>query len=158
MKRQISILSEEIRYCFPDLKDFQKCFRFVNNPFGTKVGDLNSQENLLQEQFIDSNGNARRLFSEKSCSNSWIEIAQTYLDISKLALKIPIPFPKTYEYESAFSLLAIKTNAQNWLDAIHNMRIALFETEPNITKLIAQKQVHPSHCYHKRKNQRVYLR
>jgi len=50
------------------LEDFQKYCRFVNNPFGTSVGDLLPQDNLLQEQFIDlvNNGNARSLFSEKS--------------------------------------------------------------------------------------------
>ena len=53
IKRHISILSEEIRQYFPDLKDFQKYFRFVNNRFGTSVGDLPSQDNLLQIQVID---------------------------------------------------------------------------------------------------------
>ena len=87
-KRHISILGEEIRHYFPDLEDFQKYCRFVNNPFGTSFGDLPSQDNLLQEQFIDlvNDGNARRLFSEKSCSDFWIEMAQTYPNISKIAL------------------------------------------------------------------------
>ena len=53
MKRHISVLGEEIRHYFPDLEDFQKYCRFVNNPFKTSVGDLPSQDNLLQEQFID---------------------------------------------------------------------------------------------------------
>ena len=68
MKRHIYILGEEIRHYFPDLTDFQKYCRFLNNPFGTSVGDLPSQDNLFQEQFIDlvNDGNARRLFSEKS--------------------------------------------------------------------------------------------
>ena len=62
------------------------------------------QNNLLQEQFIDlvNEGNARRLFGEKPCSDFWIEMAQTYPDISKMALKVLIPFPTTYECESAF--------------------------------------------------------
>ena len=63
-----SILGEEIRHYFPDLEDFQKYCRFVKNPFGTSVGDLPSQDNLLQEQFIDlvNDGNARRLILVKS--------------------------------------------------------------------------------------------
>ena len=112
VKRHISILDEDIRDFFPDLENFQKYCRFVNNPFGTSFGDLPSQDNLLQEQFIDlvNDGNARRLFSEKSCSDFWIEMAQTY--ISKIALKVLIPFPTTYECESAFSsLLGIKPKA-----------------------------------------------
>ena len=130
------------------MEDFQKYCRFVNNPFGTSVGDLPSQDNLLQEQFLDlvNGGNARRVFSEKSYSDFWIEMAQIYLDISKVALKVLVPFPTTYECESAFSaLLSIKPTARNRLDAIHDMRVALSKTEPNIAELTAQKQVHPSH-------------
>ena len=148
MKPHISILGEEIRHYFFDLEDFQRYCRFVNNSFGTSVGDLPSQDNLLQEQFIDlaNDENVRRLFSEKSCSDFWIEMAQTFPDISKMALKVLIPFPTTYECESVFSaLLAIKPKARNRLDAIHDMRVTLSKTEPNIAELIAQKQVHPSH-------------
>ena len=47
IKRRISILVEEIRQCFPDLEDFQKYCRFVNNPFRTIVGDLPSHDNWL---------------------------------------------------------------------------------------------------------------
>ena len=65
--------------------------------------------------------------------------------INKMALKVLIPFPTTYECESAFSaLLSIKPTARNRLDAIHNVTVALSKTEPNIAELIAQKQVHPS--------------
>ena len=54
-KRHISIFGEGIRpYNFPDLKDFQKYFCFVHNPFVTNVGDLPSQDNLLEEEFIDT--------------------------------------------------------------------------------------------------------
>jgi len=67
----MSILGEEIWKFFPDLEDFQKYCRFVNNSFGTSVGNLPSLDNLLQEQFIDlvKNGNARSLFGEKSYSD-----------------------------------------------------------------------------------------
>ena len=105
MKRHISILGEEIRQYFRDLKDFQKYCRFVNNLFGTSVGGLPSQDNLLEEQFIDmvNDGNVRSLFSEKYCGGVWIEMAQTYPDISKMALRakivyslrVLIPFPTT---------------------------------------------------------------
>ena len=104
MKRHISILGEEIWHYFPNLEDFQKYCRFVNNPFGTSVGHQPSQDNLLQEQFIDlvNEGNVRRLFGEKPCSDFWIKMAQTYPDISKMALKVLIPFPTTYEVNLHF--------------------------------------------------------
>ena len=50
MKRYISIFGEKSRQYFLDLEDFQKYGRFVNNTVGTSVGDLPSQDNLLQEQ------------------------------------------------------------------------------------------------------------
>jgi len=63
-----------------------------------------------------------------------------------MALKVLIPFPTTYERESAFSaLLSIKPTARNRLDAINDVTVALSKKEPNIAELIAQKQVHPSH-------------
>ena len=143
MKRHISILGEEIWHYFPDLEDFQKYCRFVNNPFGTSGGDLPSQDNLLQEQFIDlvNDGNARRLFSEKSCSDFWIKMAQTYPDISKMALKVLIPFPTIYECESCHQA---KSSKPVGCDSLF-MRVVLSKTEPNIAELIAQKQEHPSH-------------
>ena len=53
-------------------------------------------------------------------------MAQTYLDISKMALKVLIPFPTTYVCKYAFSaLLTIKQKARNRLDGIHYMRVAL---------------------------------
>ena len=91
-----------------------------------------------------NDGNAR-LFSEKPCSDFWIEMAQTYPNILKMALKVLIPFPTTYECDSAFSaLLTIKSKARNRLDVIHDMRVALSKTEPHIAELIAKKEVHPS--------------
>jgi len=44
-----------------------------------------------------NDGNARSLFSENPCSYFWIEMTQTYPDISKMALKVLIPFPTIYE-------------------------------------------------------------
>jgi len=108
----------------PWLWRFSQVLSFCKQPFWNKP----SQDNLLQEQFIDlvNDGNVRSLFSEKSYSDFWIDMAQIYSNISKMAMKVLIPFPTTYEYESAFSaLLAIKPNARNRFDAVHDMRVAL---------------------------------
>ena len=117
MKRHISILGEEIWHYFLDLEDFQKYCRFVNNPFRMSVGHQPSQDNLLQEQFIDlvNEGNVRRLFGEKPCSDICIKMAQTYPDISKMALKVLIPFPTTYE-----------VNLHFWLDLLEQLECFRF--------------------------------
>ena len=95
MKCHISILGDKYRLYFSDLQDFQKSYFFIN-PFGTSGRDLPS-ENLIQEQFIDlvNDRNARHMLTEMSCSDFWIEMAQPYPDISKMALKVLIPFPAT---------------------------------------------------------------
>ena len=68
-------------------------------------------------------------------------MAPTYSCISKMALKVLIPFPTTYESESAFSArFGIKPKARNQLNAIHDKRVALSKTEPNIAQLIAKKE------------------
>ena len=74
MKRSISILAEKIRQY---LENFQKYCRSVNNPFVTSVGNVPSQDNLLQKQFIDlvNDGYAGSLFSKQSCNGLWIEMA-----------------------------------------------------------------------------------
>ena len=53
MKRHVSILREEISRYFPDLLEFEKYYRFINNPFVLFVSDLPSEDNLVHEQFID---------------------------------------------------------------------------------------------------------
>ena len=103
---------------FPDLEDLQKYCRFVNNPFGTSVGDLLSWDSLLHEEVtvMVNDENARHLYSEKSCSDFKLKWHKPTLTFQKwpLALKVLIPFPTTYEWESAVSaLLAIKPKVQS---------------------------------------------
>ncbi len=120
---------------------------FFSNPFILTIHDLPSEDNGIQEQFIDliNDGGAKHAFREMCCSDFWIEMAQSYPDISKMALKVLIPFPTTYECETAFStLLSIKTKHRNRLDATNDMRVALAKTKPHIEVLIKTKQMHPS--------------
>ena len=75
----------------------------------------------------------RGLFSEKFSSNFCIEMAQTYTDILKMAIKVHV-------CESAFSaLLAMKPKTLNRIDAIHDMRVALSKVEQNKAELIAKE-------------------
>ena len=77
MKRNMPILGEEFRQHFSDLEDFQKYFRFVNNPFGTSVGDLLSLDKLLQKQFFDLVDLVNNWKCEKLIS---LEVLQWLLD------------------------------------------------------------------------------
>lgn len=148
MKQHVSILSEEISHYFPDLQEFDKYYRFINNPFVLSISDLPSEDSSIQEQFIDliNDGGAKHVFSQMCCSDFWIEMAQSYPDVAKMALRVLIPFATTYECETAFStLLAIKTKSRNRLGVTNDIRVALSKTKPNIDELVREKQMHPSH-------------
>uniref|UniRef100_A0A0L8FVR7 Uncharacterized protein n=1 Tax=Octopus bimaculoides TaxID=37653 RepID=A0A0L8FVR7_OCTBM len=83
---------------FPDLHDFNKYFCFIRNPFVHSISDLPTEGNLIQEQFIDlvNDQDAKYFFHEMCWSNFWIEMAQSYLDVAKMSLKVQMPFPTTY--------------------------------------------------------------
>ena len=145
MKQHVFVLSKEMSHYFPDLREFEKQHRFITNPFEVSISDLTSEDNLVQEQFINliNDGGAKHVF-RGTCF--WIEMAQSYPDVAKMALRVLIPFATTYECESAFStLLTIKTKARNRLCATNDMRVALAKTNPNLEALVLEKRLHPSH-------------
>ena len=78
MKRHVSILRDEISRYFPDLLEFEKYYLFINNPFVLSVSDLPSEDNLVQEQFVDlvNDGDAKFVFREMCCSDFWIQMVE----------------------------------------------------------------------------------
>ncbi|XP_014776045.1 zinc finger BED domain-containing protein 5 [Octopus bimaculoides] len=139
MKQHVSILGREIFLYFPDFHGFDKYFRFIRNSFVLSVSDLPTQDNSIQDQFIDLvNDRGEKCFScEMCCSDFWIEMARSYFDVVKVSLKVLMPFPTTYECETPFStFLANKTKSRNQLDVTPEMRVALFKTEPIIEALV----------------------
>ena len=78
IKRHVSIPREEISRYFPDLLEFEKYYRFINNLFVLSVSDLPSKDNLVQEQFIDlvNDGDAKFVFREICCSDFWIQMTE----------------------------------------------------------------------------------
>ena len=74
-------------------------------------------------------GNAKCAFHEMCCCDFWTQMAISYPDVAKMALKLLIPFPTTYECKKVFFALdTIKTKSQNRLDVTHDMRVALSNT------------------------------
>ena len=148
MKRHVLILRDEIAHYFPDLEEFEKCHMFINNSFILSINDLFSEENLIQEQFIDfiDDGGEEHVFREMCCSDFYIEMAHSHPDVAKMTLKVLMPFATTYEFEVAFcTLLVIRIKSRNRLEATNDMRVALAKTKPNLEELVQAKQMHPSH-------------
>ena len=77
------------------------------------VGDLLSEDNSVQEQFIDlvNDGDAKCSFCEICCGDFWIQMAMSYPDAAMMALKLLIPFPTTCRCKKVFSLVTIKTKS-----------------------------------------------
>ena len=71
MKQHLLTLSDKISRYFPDLLEFQKYYPFINNPFILSVSNLPSEDNLVQEQFIDlmNDGDAIYAFCKMCCSD-----------------------------------------------------------------------------------------
>ena len=63
-----------------------------------------------------------------------------------VALRVLVPFASTYLSEAGFSTLAnIKTKNRNRLNVGDDMRLALTNARPQISKLAAQMQHQASH-------------
>ena len=63
-----------------------------------------------------------------------------------IALRVLVPFASTYLCEAGFSTIVnIKTKTRNRLDVEDDMRLALTNARPRISKLDAQMQHQASH-------------
>ena len=121
--------------------------RCDKNPFLLKLENLPTEDTSIQENFIDliNDSAAKIAFDpEENISSFWIKMAG---DLSKIILRLPLPFPTTYRCEAAFSTpVNVKTKSRNRLKAVtHDMRVALSKTVPDIVALSKMKLAHPFH-------------
>ena len=71
---------------------------------------------------------------------------QSYTKISIIALRVFVPFASTYLCEAGFpTLVNIKTKNRKRLDVGDDMRLALTNARPQISKRAAQMQHQASH-------------
>ena len=139
----LRVLKQEFLYYFEDLSD--KNFKLTRNPFNVDVDSIPPAE---QEEFIEliTDSNAKDMFAEISLIPFWCKMFKLYPNVSKMAIRILLPFPSTYLCESGFStLVLIKTKHRNRLSVEDDMRCAISTTKPDIKKLTMLKQVQPSH-------------
>ena len=71
----------------------------------------------------------------KICSliSVWCRMVKLYPNVSKMAIRILLPFPSTYLCEYGFStLVLIKTKHRNQLSVEDDVRCAISKTEPDI--------------------------
>ena len=119
--------------------------KVARNPFIHKVEDV---PEAIQEEFTELTNDSFAKDEFHSCKlvEFWVKMQHCYPRIDIQALNILVPFSSTYLCECGFSaLLTIKSKAWNRLHVQSDIRCALSTTLPDIEKLVAKKQGHPSH-------------
>ena len=110
--------------------------KVARRPFIHKVEDV---PEAIQEEFTELTNDS---FAK---DEFWVKMQHCYPRISIQALNILVPFLSTYLCECGFSaLLTIKSEARNRLHVQSDICCALFTILPDIKKLVAKKQGHPS--------------
>ena len=135
----------EFQRCFPELEEQEAIL--VQNPFSASL-DASGIPDEIQDQYFDlkNDSSARILYHEKSLSQFWCEMYDSYPQVSKLAFQVLLPFATTYLCESGFSaLLHMKTKERNRMNVEDDMRLALSSTQPRVSRLAADVQGQPSH-------------
>ena len=121
----------------PELKEQGAVF--VQNPFSTAL-DVDDIPDELEDQFynLQNDSSARNAFQEMPLSQFWCAMSKFYPQLFKLAFPILLSFAITYLCENGFSaLIDIKTKARNRRKVEDDMRLALSNTQPQISKVAA---------------------
>ncbi|XP_053894463.1 SCAN domain-containing protein 3-like, partial [Malaclemys terrapin pileata] len=121
---------------------------WVLDPFSS----TNTEESPnLQEELIEVTTNEEFKFKFKDgYQQLWLQkqIPTLYPGLWAIVQKFLIAFPSSYLVESGFSAVTnLLTRKRNRLQIANrgDLRMLLTKIEPNINKLIAAHQVHPSH-------------
>ena len=141
---QMLILSFENYF---DSRDDPHVNSWVRNPF---IFDINSlpDSNLFKDELIDlqSLEVLHHEFKLKKIGDFWCSARTVCPKAAEYAIRMIIPFTTTYLCESGFStLVTIKSNSRNRLQASDDMRVALSSTLPNFRELVDKKQEQKSH-------------
>ena len=95
---------------------------------------MNIKMNSLE---LKTDSSAKDIFDEKSLTEFWPLMINSYPKVTEKALRVLIPFVSTYLCESGFStLLQIKSNQRNRLDVENYMCCALSKISPRIMDLV----------------------
>ena len=116
MKIHLLLWKIELSHYFPELERESEWSAVIKNPFILKLENLPTEDTSIQENFIDLiNDSAAKIYfdPEENISSFWIKMAGVYPDLSKIILRLLLPFPTTYRCEAAFSTLVnVKTNQE----------------------------------------------
>lgn len=138
-------LKNEIGDYFPDVSSENWEFKLTRDPLKIDVDILPDH---IQEQWIDlkCDSQANAEFPNLDVEDFWLSYFPVYPQVALEAAKLLVQFSSTYLCESGFSTLAyIKSKYRARLDVESDLRCALSQLQPNIQKLVKDKQCQPSH-------------
>ena len=144
MRCHLNQLKAELMLYFPAM---ERC-TYLNNPFTINPSLLpvgtGEQEDTIDIQCDEA---ARTRHKECSPLNFWLSMSSTYQSLAQNAIPHLLVFPSTWQCEQGFSaMMSIKTKSRNRLHAPrHDFRCAVSSVKPRIDKLVAKKQLQPSH-------------
>ena len=129
---------------FPDQRKYPE---WIRQPFSfdTTTVDTNNQhiDDIieLQESKVQ-----KLFFNSTNLETFWCQQMESYPRIAKVALDVHTSFVTTYLCERAFStLVEVKTKKRNRLACENDLRIAVSETKPRISQLVARKEQQKAH-------------
>jgi len=117
--RHITALEDEFEQYFPEINGDE--LDLVRNPFRLQVEKI---PNEYQDEFLElkTDSSAKDIFDEKSLTEFWPLMINSYPKVTEKALRALIPFVSTYLCESGFSThLQIKSKQRNLLDVENDM-------------------------------------
>ncbi|XP_072378006.1 zinc finger BED domain-containing protein 5-like [Diabrotica undecimpunctata] len=145
ISRYLEELKNQIRKYFPDVSSENWGFKLTRDPFHIEVDILPVN---LQEQEIDlkCDSQARADFANKDLEEFWLTHFPVYPEVALVSAKLLVQFSSTYLCESGISPLTyIKSKYRSRLDVESDLRCALTQFQPNIEKLVKNRQCQPSH-------------
>ncbi|KAJ1108889.1 hypothetical protein NDU88_006259 [Pleurodeles waltl] len=129
---------------FPE--DEVEPIKWVRDPFNTERPHHFNNEEAEQLIDISSDSTLKVQFQSLSLLEFWCQIQDEYPVISKISLRVLIPFATSYLREAGFSAVAvIKSKYRAKIHLEKEMRVAISKITPRFEELCKEKQAHPSH-------------
>ena len=138
LQSTFNLLKLSLNDIFLSLKIREQEAAFVRNSFSTALDES-------QDQFCDlrNDSYAHNAFQEIAISQFWWAMHESYPQICELTFRILLPFATTYLGESGSAALVpvhIKTKARNRRKVDDDIRLALSNTTPRISKSAVRLQ------------------
>ncbi|XP_029654853.1 SCAN domain-containing protein 3-like [Octopus sinensis] len=136
-------LKNEIEKYIPEINEVD--LKFFVNPFSVKVNVLPSN---IQEEVIEliNSYESKILFESAPLIEFWCKMTSKYHNIGFYIIDFLLLFPTTYLCEQGFSsLFNLKSVHRARLNVVHDIRVCLSSKDPEIDRLVIDKQHHPSH-------------